>query len=96
MLKFILLFLFPILLFSESKQETFAPVKKVLLEKGLSEEFINRLIDDPSTEFNKKYVKINVTNNFTKPDYSKHYNERSVKKSKIFLTENDAILGGSF
>lgn len=87
------LFLSSSVIYSQTKQELFAPVKKRLLEKKVDEEFIDRLIDNPNTKFEKKFVKINVTNNFTKPDYSKHYNERSVRKSKEFLEANDSILG---
>lgn len=76
----------------ESKYEFFSPVIEKLYEEGVDSSFIKNFIEHSSVRFDEKYVKINVTGYLTKPDYSKHYNARSVKKSKKFLSEYISIL----
>lgn len=76
----------------ESKYEFFSPIIEKLYEEGVDSSFIENFIEHSSVRFDEKYVKINVTGYLTKPDYSKHYNARSVKKSKKFLSEYISIL----
>lgn len=76
----------------ESKYEFFSPIIEKLYEEGVDSSFIKNFIEHSSVRFDEKYVKINVTGYLTKPDYSKHYNARSVKKSKKFLSEYISIL----
>ncbi|GAB5465039.1 MAG: hypothetical protein Kapaf2KO_04750 [Candidatus Kapaibacteriales bacterium] len=78
--------------FDSPKFETFSPVIERLVEKGVDTSFINRIINDESTTFEDKFVKMNVTGYLKKPDYSSHYNDRSVSKSKEFHVENIELL----
>lgn len=75
-----------------AKVKIFAPVISKLIEKGVDTNFIKTLINDPRTKFNDKFVKINVTGFLKKPDYSVHYNDRAVRKSVSFLSNNLDIL----
>jgi membrane-bound lytic murein transglycosylase B len=78
-----------------AKRTRFNPVIKILLTKGVSQEFINTLVSDPNTVFDESYIKINVTApkqpGNQKSNYEDKYNERSVKKNKEFLNENIEI-----
>ena len=76
----------------DSKYEFFKPVIQKLYDQGVDSSFVKELVEHSSVRFDEKYVKINVTGYLTKPDYSKHYNNRSVKKSKKFLSEYTSIL----
>jgi membrane-bound lytic murein transglycosylase B len=74
------------------KEKFFNPVIQKLLAKNIDSVFINHLLADPSTQFNEKYVKFNVTGFLKKADYSSHHNQISVKKSLNFLQNNLDIL----
>lgn len=75
-----------------SKKDLFAPVIDSLYLRGVDSAFIEKLINHPSLEYDEKYSKINVIPKPGKADYSNHYNDRSVNKSKTFLNENDSLL----
>lgn len=80
---------------SKSEKELFfEPVINQLAIRGVSKEFIDKLMNDDNTNFNEKLVKINVISGMTKSNspYEKLYNAASVKKSKSFLEENDSVL----
>lgn len=72
--------------------EFFAPVIEKLLANGVSPQFIDKIINNEGTEFNERFVRINVTGYLSKADYSSHYNNLSVKKSKEFLQSNNELL----
>lgn len=75
-----------------SSAEIFEPVAKKLVKQGVDSSFIYNLINDKNINFDEKFVKINVIGTGKAADYSSHYNNRAVSKSKEFLSENDAIL----
>lgn len=72
--------------------EMFEPVALKLIAKGVDSEFVYSLINDKNVIFDESFVKINVIGTGKAADYSSHYNNRAVSKSKIFLEENLAIL----
>lgn len=74
------------------KKHFFKPVVDKMIKRGVDTNFINHLLQSQNTQFNDKYVKINVTGFLGKPDYSKHYNSTAVSKSKSFLNDNIDIL----
>jgi len=76
----------------QKKYVFFNPVIEKLKAGDVDSSFIYYLLSDPSTKFNEKYVKINVTGYLKKSDYSHHYNDFSVKKSVDFLKTNYKIL----
>lgn len=76
----------------KSKKEIFAPVIDRLLNAGVDSAFVDSLVTHSSVDFDKKYTKINVIPKPGKADYSKHFDERSVNKTKAFLEENDSLL----
>ncbi|PKL85093.1 MAG: hypothetical protein CVV22_09710 [Ignavibacteriae bacterium HGW-Ignavibacteriae-1] len=75
-----------------SKSDLFKPLVEILIERGIDTNFLNEMIYDTRTQFDEKYVKINVTGFLTKADYSSHYNNRSVGNTVKFLGENMATL----
>jgi membrane-bound lytic murein transglycosylase B len=75
-----------------TKVEIFKPVADTLIKMGVDSAFIYGLINDEHISFNEGFVKINVVGSGRKADYSSHYNDRAVSKSKEFLDENDAVL----
>jgi membrane-bound lytic murein transglycosylase B len=77
---------------AEDKIKFFAPVIKMLLEKGADTAFVYRIINNPKVHFDEKFVRINVSNFLNKPNYSFQYNETSVKKTKDFINQNFDIL----
>ncbi len=74
------------------KAITFKPVIERMLAKGMDSAFVFELVANPLTEFNKRYIKINVTGYLSPPDYTKFYNEESIGKTKKFIEENLEIL----
>lgn len=72
--------------------EIFKPVAERLIKLGVDSNFIYSLINDKHVKFEEGFVKINVVGTGKKPDYSSHYNDRAVNKSKEFLDENSEIL----
>jgi membrane-bound lytic murein transglycosylase B len=75
-----------------NKYDFFRPVITQLLEKGVDKQFIEKIINHSSTEFDERFVRINVTGYLNKADYSSHYNKLSISKSKNFLKENRDLL----
>jgi membrane-bound lytic murein transglycosylase B len=75
-----------------NKNVFFKPVIEKLLKAGVDSEFVHKIIDDPSTEFNERFVRINVTGYLKPTDYSSHYNDKSVEKTKDFLNSNYGLL----
>lgn len=75
-----------------SKESFFKPAIDKLLEKGVDTAFLEKIVNHSNTEFNERFVRINVTGFLGKTDYSSHYNNTSVSKSKSFLDENIALL----
>lgn len=74
------------------KEKLFKPVIEKLLIAGSDSNFVYNLIADKNTEFNERFVKINVTGYLKKPDYSHHFNDYSVKKVSKFFNENSELL----
>ena len=60
--------------------------------KGVDSAFLVKMMKAPDAGFIAKTVRINVTNYAYKPDYSGHYNAKSVKKVKAFMKDNDSLL----
>jgi membrane-bound lytic murein transglycosylase B len=75
-----------------NKESFFKPVIDKLLLKGVDSNFIMKLISFNGTEFNERFVRINVTGYLNKTDYSNHYSNAAVTKSKKFLEDNIALL----
>jgi membrane-bound lytic murein transglycosylase B len=67
------------------KSKLFEPVIRVLLSKGVDSAFIFKIIGDKNTIFHEKYLRINVLNFNSKPDYSAHYNRESTRESAKYL-----------
>lgn len=74
------------------KEKLFAPVISQLLIRGVSNDFIKLLMNNPKVEFNSKFVKINVLGQSVKADYTKTYNDKAIEKSKQFLADNIELL----
>lgn len=72
----------------QTKDQIFKPIIKQLLDAGVDTGFINKMLLEPSVQFNEKFVKINVTGMFKKTDYSHFYNSNSVAKTKEFIGNN--------
>jgi membrane-bound lytic murein transglycosylase B len=94
----VILSLIPIVVFTKltpsdvRKIERFKPVIEELLQKGVDTNFVYDIVTDERTKFNDKYCRINVLGFLGKADYSKHYNERSVKKTKEFHKKYNNLL----
>jgi membrane-bound lytic murein transglycosylase B len=76
----------------KSKFDFFKPVIEKLETMNVDSTFIQYLLSNPNTNFDDKYIKINVTGYLKKPDYSSHYNDYSVQKSLEFIQNNYDIL----
>lgn len=76
----------------QSKIKFFKPVISELIKRGADTNFIYTILADSKTQFNERFVKINVTGYLTKTDYSHNYNRASVKSSNEFLQEYIEIL----
>lgn len=74
------------------KSDFFKPVIIKLLSEKVDSAFINMLLSDPNTNFNEKYIKINVIGFLKKPSYSGHYDNSSVIRVSDFIKENINIL----
>jgi membrane-bound lytic murein transglycosylase B len=74
------------------KEQVFQPLINKLYAAGVDSNFIRKALSNANLDYNEKFVKINVTGAFKKPDYSGHYNKFSVKKSKTFYKENLELL----
>jgi membrane-bound lytic murein transglycosylase B len=69
----------------DAKLEFFKPVIEKYAALGGDTNFIRSLIMDRRSEFNEKYVKINISGYLKKSDYSHYYNARSVNNTREFL-----------
>ncbi len=75
------------------KHIIFAPVAESLLVRGIDTIFLRQLLGDDRVAFKENLTRYNVTGYRNPPDYSHNYNEKSVKKAKEFLNNNnDALL----
>lgn len=59
---------------------------------GVDSAFLVRVAGAYDAEFYDKAVRVNLTNYSNVPDYSGHYNRKSVKQVKAFMKENDSLL----
>lgn len=59
---------------------------------GIDSAFLVRIAAAFDAEFYDKAVRINLTNYSNVPDYSGHYNRKSVKQVKAFMKEYDSLL----
>ena len=69
----------------QEKIKFFKPVIEKLIANDIDSSFVYSLFSNPNTNFDEKYIKINVTGYLKKPDYSQHYDENSVNKSLEFI-----------
>jgi len=74
------------------KKTFFVSVIDELIKEGVDTAFINRTIEHPNTTFNERYVKINVNNFASKPDYSHNYSRKSINKTVQFINNYNDIL----
>ena len=72
----------------EDKVIFFKPAIDSLLKKGVDSNFIYSLILYPKTQFNFKYVKINVAGYLNRPDYSGNYNRQGINSCRTFIKNN--------
>jgi membrane-bound lytic murein transglycosylase B len=59
---------------------------------GVDSAFLWRVASTFDAEFYDKAIRINLTNYANVPDYSGHYNRRSVRTVKTFMKDNDSLL----
>lgn len=69
-----------------------ARAAKVAIDNGVSKEYIELLLQDSTTSFDEKYVRTNVTNFATKPDYSHNWSAEAVANVREFLDRNKTLL----
>lgn len=74
------------------KIKFFQSVIDTLIRRGIDSSFIYSLVEYSYTQFDEKYVKINVTGFLRKTNYSHNYNAVSVRKSREFLKEHSNLL----
>ena len=75
-----------------AKVKFFQPVIEKLLKKGVDSGFVFNLLANPKTQFNEKYIRINVTGFLKKTTAPDRYDWRAVEKSRSFIIENESIL----
>jgi len=73
---------------SHWKIEFFKPVIDSLLKRKADTSFVYNLIYDKKTQFDEKFIKINILGYLQKPNYSKLYNQRSIEKAADFIDDN--------
>lgn len=76
----------------KNKIDFFKPVIDRLISLNADTSYIYDLINDNDTEFDERFVRINVTGYLKATDYSGHYNAKSVNKTKEFIRNNYGIL----
>lgn len=76
----------------ETKVKFFRPVIDSLLKKGADSNFIFSLLADSKTQFNEKYIRINVAGYLRKTPETKSYDWKAVEKCRNFLTDYSSIL----
>lgn len=59
---------------------------------GVDSAFLAGVVLAPGTAFDEKYVRVNVTNYASKPDYSFNLTPQSVEKVRAFLAKHDSLL----
>lgn len=69
----------------DSKIEFFKPLIEKYKIAGGDTIFLRYLLIDPRSEFDEKYVRINISGFLKKSDYSHYYNARSVNNTRDFL-----------
>jgi membrane-bound lytic murein transglycosylase B len=69
-----------------------ARAARVAVDRGVDKEYIQQLLQDSMTSFDEKYVRTNVTNFATKPDYSHNWNSEAVANVREFLTKHEDLL----
>ena len=77
---------------NKEKESFFKPVIDELLKEGVDSKVIQRTLEHPNTTFNERYVKINVTNFASKPDYSHNWSPKAITKTVKFINDNNDIL----
>jgi len=77
---------------NEEKKSFFMPVVEELLKQGVDSNFIYRTLEHPNTTFNERYVRININNFASKPDYSHNWSSKSISKNVKFINQNSEIL----
>jgi membrane-bound lytic murein transglycosylase B len=69
-----------------------ARAAKIAIDNGVSKEYVDLLMQDSTTAFDEKYVRTNVTNFATKPDYSHNWSSEAVSNVRDFLMRNKTVL----
>lgn len=77
---------------NDEKISFFMPVVEELIRQGVDTNFIYRTLEHPNTTFNERYVRINVNNFASKPDYSHNWSPKSISKTVKFINSNSEIL----
>jgi membrane-bound lytic murein transglycosylase B len=62
------------------------------VSRGVDKNYIELLLQDSMASFDEKYVRTNVTNFATKPDYSHNWNSEAVASVREFLTKHENLL----
>lgn len=65
---------------------------RIAREQGVDSAFVALLLRTSQTEFNDRFVRINVTNYAQKTDYTHNHNELGIRKVRVFVEEHDSIL----
>lgn len=69
-----------------------ARAARVAVDRGVDKAYIEQLLQDSTTSFDEKYVRTNVTNFATKPDYSHNWNSEAVASVREFLSKHEDLL----
>lgn len=64
----------------------------VAINRGVDKDYIELLLRDSMTSFDEKYVRSNVTNFASKPDYSHNWSAEAVSNVREFLDRNKSLL----
>jgi len=64
----------------------------VAADRGVSKDYIELLLRDSMTSFDEKYVRTNVTNFASNPDYSHNWSAEAVSNVREFLDQHKALL----
>ncbi len=70
------------------KETIFKPVIDLLLENNADPDFVQMLINHSSTQFDEKYIRVNVIKSMQKVDYSSHYSDKSARTVSEILRQN--------
>jgi len=69
-----------------------ARAAQVAVDRGVDKAYIELLMGDSMTLFDEKYVRTNVTNFATKPDYSHNWSAEAVSNVREFLEKYQSVL----